>query len=265
MSDRPVLYAGDATLATAAGYLAGLMSLFDISYDYVPSITNLDRGAIAAKKLFIFSDYPAPRVAIPLQREIVRAVEAGAGLLMIGGWSSFWGQEGEWGGTPIGRILPVNIARRDDRVNCSQPAMVRCVGRHPICDDLPWDNRPPNIGGFNQLTAKDDGTTLLEVERFSAKAKDDQIIFRPSGRSPLLVVGQYGKGRTAAFATDLAPHWVGGLIDWGNGRRIDAHAPDSWHVEVGDYYARFVRNLILWTGGMEVNGVVEARNSAASH
>ncbi len=34
-----------------------------------------------------------------------------------------------------------------------------------------------------------------------------------------LVVGQHGRGRTAALATDVAPHWVGGLVDWGDRAR----------------------------------------------
>jgi len=92
---------------------------------------------------------------------------------------------------------------------------------------------------------------VLEVERFEAQHKSNRFKFEPLDRHPLLVVGQYGKGRTAAFATDLAPHWVGGLVDWGEGARITAEAPDSWRVEVGDYYAKFVRNLISWVARID--------------
>jgi len=59
---------------------------------------------------------------------------------------------------------------------------------------------------------------------------------------PLLVVGQKGAGKTAALAFDLAPHWVGGFVDWGTGRKhVDF---ETGFIEVGDMYYRFVANLL---------------------
>jgi hypothetical protein len=251
MNQKPVLYFGDTSLATAAGYLAGLLSLYAFEFDYVPSAENLNGQQLGGRKLFIVSDYPAARMAEVKQRDIVRQVKAGAGLLMIGGWESFHGQGGNWADTPIASALPVHIDDHDDRINCDQPALVRCVSDHVICRALPWDERPPTIGGFNRIRAKDDATVVLEVERFAAAQRQEQIRFDSLDRHPLLVVGKYGKGRTAALATDLAPHWVGGLVDWGDGNRVTAEAPDSWAIEVGDYYARFVHNLLNWTGNFE--------------
>lgn len=251
MKAKPILYFGDTSLATAAAYLAGLLSHFQLGFDYVASGEDINGQPLTGRRLFVISDYPASRMSETRQREIVRHVELGSGLVMIGGWDSFWGQGGEWAGTPLGSILPVHISRHDDRINCDQPALVRCVNEHPICKDLPWEKRPPTIGGFNKISAKDDATTVLEVERFTAVAAGEDIRFESLDRHPLLVVGQYGKGRTAALATDLAPHWVGGLVDWSTGGRITAEAPDSWPVEVGDYYAEFVRKLVSWTARME--------------
>jgi hypothetical protein len=250
MTDKPVLYFGDSSLATAAGYLAGLLSHYSLGFDYVPSDEDVNGQPISGRKLFIVSDYPSSRMSDTKQREIIRHVDTGSGLLMIGGWDSFWGQSGQWAGTPLGAILPVHIARHDDRINCDQPALVRCVDSHPICKDLPFDKRPPTIGGFNRISSKDDATTVLEVERFAAKRSGDQMRFESLDRNPLLVVGKHGKGRTAALATDLAPHWVGGLVDWGtsNSDRVTAEAPESWPIEVGGCYAQFVRNLLMWTG-----------------
>ena len=34
---KPVLYLGDTSLHSAAAYLAGLLSLFELAYDYIPS------------------------------------------------------------------------------------------------------------------------------------------------------------------------------------------------------------------------------------
>jgi len=255
MTQKPVLYFGDTSLQTAAGYLAGLLSHFALGFDYVPSDKDVNGQPISGRSLFIVSDYPSARMSEARQREIVRQVELGSGLLMIGGWESFWGTSGQWAGTVLGAILPVHIARHDDRINCDQPALVRCVDKHVICQDLPWDKRPPTIGGFNRFSAKDDATTVLEVERFSARQAGGEMRFESLDRNPLLVVGKHGKGRTAALATDLAPHWVGGLVDWstGNTDRVTAEAPDSWPIEVGGCYAQFVRNLLTWTGHMEVS------------
>ena len=60
---------------------------------------------------------------------------------------------------------------------------------------------------------------------------------------PLLVVGQHGQGRTAAIATDVAPHWVGGLVDWGDDR-VTGQGDGADDVEVGDLYAQFWRQLL---------------------
>jgi hypothetical protein len=65
---------------------------------------------------------------------------------------------------------------------------------------------------------------------------------------PLLVTGTFGQGNTAAFCTDFAPHWVGGLVDWGK-KRIKAQARNGGEVEVGEYYAQFIGQLVEWLVG----------------
>jgi uncharacterized membrane protein len=73
--------------------------------------------------------------------------------------------------------------------------------------------------------------------------------FSPGAESPLLVVGEHGRGRTAALATDVAPHWVGGLVDWGDQRVVQQVG--AGFIDVGNWYARFFRNLLVWTGRLE--------------
>ena len=60
---------------------------------------------------------------------------------------------------------------------------------------------------------------------------------------PLLAFGAFGKGKTAALTTDLAPHWVGGWVDWGTGR-LTAQAEGGNEVEVGQWYAQFISQLV---------------------
>lgn len=255
VAPKPVLYLGDTSLSTAAGYLAGLMSHDRVGYDYLPSDRSVNGETDSPRALYIVSDYPARMMGDDVQRRIVAQVTAGAGLLMIGGWESFHGQNGHWNGTPLGNILPVTIEQKDDRVNCDQPAVVVKTMDHPIVSDLPWDDRPPTIGGFNRITPKADAQVLLEVQRFSARRQGSNgqthWQFQPTDRHPVLVIGQHGKGRTAALATDIAPHWVGGLVDWGKGPRVVAEAPHGWEIEVGSCYARFIHNLVSWTGRLD--------------
>ncbi len=249
MTTPPILYLGDTALSGAAGYLAGLMTSYGWTYDYVPSDQAITPEAIAGRRLFVISDYPAKLFPAAAQQRLVDAVRAGAGLGMIGGWESFCGLGGDWAGTAVGDALPVVIATSDDRVNCDQPALAVRVAEHAIVADLPWDERPPTIGGFNRFLPKAGATTLLELHRFAARRAGAAMDFSLRDRHPLLVVGTHGAGRTAAFATDLAPHWVGGFVDWGD-TRVTATAPGSWGIEVGDGYAAFVRNLLGWARGL---------------
>jgi hypothetical protein len=122
----------------------------------------------------------------------------------------------------------VAISSEDDRINCDQPALLIKAADHEIVADLPWDERPPTVGGFNRFTAKPGSETLLRVERFRARYESGRFQFDSEEQDPMLVIGTHGKGRTAALATDLAPHWVGGLVDWGDGERITAQASGSW-------------------------------------
>ena len=256
-----ILYLGDTSLQPAAAYLAGVMTHFGLPFEHRPSdavttAADLER----AYDLYILSDYPNAMLHHDAQSRIVDAVRGGAGLLMIGGWESFHGQGGDWAGTLIANALPVEVATSDDRINCPQPALVRPTGEHAITANLPW-HTPPGIGGFNRFTPRPDAQVVLEVDRYVVEYVGREAATsgggpRSSGSvwptftlrdtQPLLVVGAFGAGRTAALATDVAPHWVGGLVDWGAGR-VTAKASGSSDIEVGSDYAKLLQQLLMWT------------------
>jgi len=245
-------YLGDTSLQGAAAYLAGLIHHAGWSLDYLPSHVPAGEALFETpRSLYVLSDYPAVRLAPPLQQRLVQAVESGAGLLMIGGWESYHGCGGGWDQTAVAAALPVEISPADDRVNCDQPALVRCVREHPAVQGLPWDSRPPCIGGFNRIRPKSGAELLLETQRLRVVREGSEFRFARGGCAPLLVVGSYGQGRVAALATDVAPHWVGGLVDWGEGR-VAAQAPGAEAIEVGDRYAQFFQQLLAWTGKLDV-------------
>lgn len=221
------------------------------AFDYMPSDQRATRALIEPlRSLFIISDYSARMLADDLQWQIAAAVQRGAGLLMIGGWESFHGSGGNWDKAALGKILPVEIAAQDDRINCDQPALVVLKAEHPITAGLPWNDRPPTIGGFNAVTAKPQAQVLLEVERYAVRRSGNATAFEARDRQALLVAGMHGAGRVAALATDAAPHWVGGLVDWGHAR-VTAKAPDADEVEVGNLYTQFFRQLLGWTGKLQ--------------
>ena len=274
-----ICYLGDGTLQTAAAYLGGIMLHHGFEFDYVPS-DQPPPADFASRRypLYVVSDYPAAMFGRATMSHVARSVEQGSGLLMLGGWESYYGRLGEYHASPLADVLPVVMRQSDDRRNSAQPCLVNKTAEHPILEGLPWD-QPPGIGGFNAIEAKPGSQTLLTSVRFSVRrtkkrgtkevvgekscivenvlpttssvpfrrvSGSGEFQFTRGEESPLLVIGQHGRGRVAALATDVAPHWVGGFVDWGD-RRITQDVGDGF-VEIGNWYAAFFRNLLVWTG-----------------
>jgi len=241
-----VLYLGDTSLNGAAGYLAGVMTHSGIEFDYHASDERFcDDWLQVGYEAVILSDYPSANLDETQIDRLIEAVQGGMGLLMIGGWESFTGLGGDYGQTRLSGVLPVLMQETDDRMNNSGPCIVaRDVG-HPIVKDLPFDDDAPVVGGFNALQAKPQGITVLSVHMFGASRAADHLEFQPQKTYPLLVVARHGQGNVAAFASDVAPHWVGGLVDWGKDR-VEAQAPKGPAVEVGSDYTKLFTNMIRW-------------------
>jgi hypothetical protein len=242
-----ICYLGDGRLSGAAGYLAAIMQQHGLPFEHVPS-DEPPPAAFCRRQyaLYVVSDYPAARFGAAAMAHVAGRVAAGAGLVMLGGWESYFGRLGEYHQSPLAEVLPVVMQLADDRCNYAQPCLIHKVAEHPILQGLPWD-APPGIGGRNAVTAKPGAQTLLTCVQFLVRQDEDGWhLFRDGDEPPLLVLGRHGRGRTAALATDVAPHWVGGFVDWGDRRVTQSVAGEL--VEVGNWYARFFRNLLAWTG-----------------
>ena len=236
-----VLYLGDNTVETSAAYLCGVMDHLGYDFVHVPS----DDAQIDSFEfdLFVLSDYPSRILGIKNAERIIEKLAAGSGLLMVGGWESFQGADGRYDTNPIADMLPVVIDSRDDRVNSAHPAVARRVAAHPAIGSLEFDPSP-SIAGYNRVTSKSHSQEVLVVERYSATREDG---FALIDRSPLLVCGLAGRTRTAALMTDVAPHWVGGLVDWGDSR-VEMN---RFGVEVGNRYVELLESLLGWCGQAE--------------
>jgi uncharacterized membrane protein len=166
---------------------------------------------------FLLTDETFLRSEVTTNRlaELAAYVAAGGGLVMVGGYLSFTGIEGRarYAESPLAEVLPVTMLDHDDRVEVPQGAhpAVADAG-HPAITGVGdgW----PRLLGYNRLVPKEEATVVATV-----------------GDDPLLVVGEYGHGRTAAFASDCAPHW----------------APPEF-VEWPDYAALW-SSIVLWAGG----------------
>ncbi len=243
---KQILYLGDTSLKGAASYLAGIMVHYGYNFDYVPSNEKIKKQDIGKRKLFILSDYSYNFMSKEAEEKIINQVLDGAGFLMIGGWESFHGSTGYWDKSKIAGLLPVEISEKDDRISCFQPAIIIKKKEHEILENLPLE-KSPSIGGFNSLTPKNNSSVLLDVQTFNVTNGKSGLEFKKGKRYPLLIVNEAKNFRTSCLATDVAPHWVGGFVDWGN-KRVTAKAKGAEQIEVGNYYAEFFSNLISWTG-----------------
>jgi hypothetical protein len=237
---KKVLYMGDDSLQGAAAYLGGVLTRSGIPFDYCPSSQSVDATLLdRANGLFIISDYAAHNLSEEKQKAIAGSVSKGASLLMIGGWESFHGLSGQYNKGPVSEILPVITLQADDRVNYCQGCVPVALREHPALAGLPWD-RPPIFCGFNKVTLRDSAGCVLGLHKIKIEGKNISL---DKAEFPLLVYGRHGQGRTCALTTDLAPHWVGGWVDWGE-PRVRARAEGGNEVEVGCWYAQFIRQMV---------------------
>ncbi len=249
-----IAYLGDGTLPGPASYLAGIMQHSGLDYVHVPSAAPPDPGVFdSAVGLYVLSDYPAENLGRMHMRQLCERVADGAGLLMLGGWKSYHGHGGDYDRTPLAELLPVRISNQDDRRNWAQLILVRALGPHPITAGLPFE-LPPSIGGYNELEPAPGATVVLRGERYRVACAGAEVVLQLDGDFPLLILdegvpGSSGPGRRACLATDVAPHWVGGLVDWGDVRVCVSVAGGS--IEVGNHYVQLFRNLLVWCLGMD--------------
>lgn len=161
-------------------------------------------AALDAYDVVVFSDVGSNTILIPRtvheghtfanRLELLRAwVEQGGAFLMCGGWASFGGMGGvaHYHRTPVEELLPVTIYPFDDRVESPQGVSTRILSPdHPILDGVP-DAWPPLLG-YNCVEPDDNSDVIVEAEN----------------ADPLLVVGRYGEGKSAAWTSDITLHWI---------------------------------------------------------
>ena len=140
----------------------------------------------------------------PNRLRLLREWVAGGGALaMVGGYYSFQGINGgaRYRGTAVEEVLPVAIHPWDDRLEIPEGANPEVMAAdHPVLAGVPGGM--PFVLGCNEVVAKPGATTLMALPA-------DQ------GGHPFLVIGEHGQGRTAAWTSDIGPHWLPqAVLDW---------------------------------------------------
>ncbi|MDO6458024.1 glutamine amidotransferase [Celeribacter halophilus] len=123
-------------------------------------------------------------------------VADGGNLMMIGGYFSFQGIDGKarWRATPVEDTLPVTCHPWDDRVEIPEGSQATLLDEsHPVFEGI--DGDWPPILGVNEVIPRQEAQVL-------ARLPEEQ------GAHPLLVLGTHVKGRTAAWTSDIGPHWL---------------------------------------------------------
>jgi len=150
---------------------------------------------------------------LPNRLELVKEyVEKGGSFLMVGGYMSFTGIDAKtrYGETAVKDILPIKMLDTDDRVEAPQGFHPQVVKEHEILNGIPkeW----PHFLGYNKTIALEDkGEHLVTIDG-----------------DPFIFVMECGKGRTAIFTSDCAPHW--GPVEFLN-----------W-----EYYNKLWINILNW-------------------
>jgi uncharacterized membrane protein len=175
---------------------------------------------------FILGDLEADALGPENLKAIEQAVGKGKGLLMLGGPSSFG--RGRYFGTPLADVLPIKIDalegadfREAELDRFFLPGEVKMVptGTHAITrlsgegDGAAVWNRLPKLAWANKFQ---------DVKQ----APGVRVLLETPEGSPILVSGEYGRGRVLAFAGESTFRWP--LAGFGR------------------EHNRFWRQIILW-------------------
>jgi uncharacterized membrane protein len=160
--------------------------------------------------VIVLQNFEYGRYGIGPYLENMRAyVERGGALAMVGGDLSF--SSGGYLNTPVAELLPVELLPGSDprRLESGEEYRPRLTPeglRHPVTqlrfdehdNEARWNALPP-LSEVNLVAGARAGATTLLTHPF-LKARGGKPL-------PLLVVGEYGQGRTMALMTDGAWRW----------------------------------------------------------
>ncbi|HLL20492.1 MAG TPA: glutamine amidotransferase [Kofleriaceae bacterium] len=185
--------------------------------------------------LIIMQDFEYAPYGIGDYLENIRSyVEGGGGLAMLGGAASF--SSGGYYDTAVAKALPVELFGPFDTgpvldTQKFSPQLTDAGSMHPVtslrysADDnaAVWKALPPLEGVNIVAGAKPDATVLAVHPKLKTKTGKPM---------PVIVAGEYGKGRSVAVTTDTVWRW---------GFQAAARPGDN-----GRQYTKFWENTMRW-------------------
>jgi len=225
-----------------------LRSSIDASPNIELQFERYDRDAAAGRKMdvddwfepgkfdvYLVGDLDSTAIAEQDWQKLAEAVDAGAGLMMIGGYHSFG--PGGYDATPLSDVLPIVMGQYERqnfgerlRADVHLPGPVKMLPARNLGtafslmylaakdeNRAAWEELPP-LDGANRFERLKPGAAVL--------AESDGV--RPE---PLLVAGSWGDGRVLAFAGDTTWRWV-----------MQGHEKE---------HLRFWRQVVLWLAKMD--------------
>jgi uncharacterized membrane protein len=180
-------------------------------------------------------------------------VETGGGLAMLGGPMAF--SSGGYHSTPVAAALPVELVPRWDRSEQLldtarfQPVLTAAGQAHPVTalrhtttDNLAAWKQLPELEGVNLVVNAKPGAAVL--------ATHPKLRTRTGKPMPVIVAGEYGKGRSLAVTTDTLWRWgfVAAARPGDDGRRYQEFWENAirWLIQDPD-----LRNLHVDTDAVE--------------
>ena len=176
---------------------------------------------VGALSLLVTPEARAGRVGVNRLDVLKAYVEGGGGLMLAGGYMGFQGMFGtaRFHDTPVEDVLPVRCLPFSDGLEVPQGLQASILqASHPILAGI--EGPLPPILGMNKTDFRRDGSARLLASCHYRGAD-----------WPLLSVREHGKGRTAAWTTDIGPHWLSqDFLAW-------------------PLYGRLMGNIIRWISG----------------
>lgn len=237
-----ILYLGDGPIQGSAAYLYSVLTYLGSTVSHLPPGKRPTTKHFNQKtQLLILSDYSYSDFR-PIEKNVIeRLKKKTLAVLKVGGWSSFG--KGDYGKSKLAQFLPVHVRSGDDRLNYSPGLRIVPKKKHKVTRELPF-SRGSIICGLNTVKPKISSHVALEAKALTY-TNSNKITVSKSGY-PLLVLSPEKEARVACFMTDFAPHWAGGLVDWGKRRKTIRVPSKGVQVEVGESYIGLISNLTNW-------------------
>jgi hypothetical protein len=181
--------------------------------------------------IYVLSDLPAEYLTTRQQKMLADAVRQGAGLIMLGGRTSFG--PGGWAGTPLADVLPVEIQFNDGQLEPEG-------GIKFVPSALGLTSYLLQVGATKAETAKlwEMMPPILGTSRFGEPKKGAEVLAQTPGPNPeplLVSMEGPGRGRVIAYGGDT---WV-----W-------ARASEEGRLA----HRKFWRQVIFWLSHKENEG-----------